>query len=46
MAAQPDWPPQAIWVGAAIAGAGYAAADMIPWSMLGEVVDEDGRLAA
>ena len=30
-----------IFLGAAIGGIGYAAADMIPWSMLGEVVDED-----
>ncbi len=39
--AQPDWPRWWIFVGAAIGGVGYAAADMIPWSMLGEVVDED-----
>ncbi len=39
--AQPEWPRLAIFVGAALAGVGYAAADMIPWSMLGEVVDED-----
>jgi Na+/melibiose symporter-like transporter len=39
--ATPDWPRAAVFAGAAIAGAGYAAADMIPWSMLGEVVDED-----
>ena len=41
LAAQPDWPRLAIFVGAALAGVGYAAADMMPWSMLGEVVDED-----
>lgn len=40
-AAQPDWPRAWIFLGAAIGGVGYAAADMIPWSMLGEVVDED-----
>lgn len=39
--AQPDWPRAAILAGALIGGVGYAAADMIPWSMLGEVVDED-----
>jgi sugar (glycoside-pentoside-hexuronide) transporter len=39
--AQPDWPRWWIFVGAAIGGVGYAAADMIPWSMLGDVVDED-----
>jgi sugar (glycoside-pentoside-hexuronide) transporter len=41
LAATPDWPRLWIFVGAAIGGIGYAAADMIPWSMLGEVVDED-----
>ena len=41
LAAQPDWPRAWIFLGAAIGGVGYAAADMIPWSMLGEVVDED-----
>ncbi|MDX1649465.1 MAG: glycoside-pentoside-hexuronide (GPH):cation symporter [Myxococcota bacterium] len=41
MLAQPEWPRVAIFFGAALAGVGYAAADMIPWSMLGEVVDED-----
>lgn len=41
LAATPDWPSLWIYVGAAIGGVGYAAADMIPWSMLGEVVDED-----
>ena len=40
-AATPDWPRAWIFLGAAIGGVGYAAADMIPWSMLGEVVDED-----
>ncbi len=39
--ATPEWPRWLVFVGAAIGGAGYAAADMIPWSMLGEVVDED-----
>jgi sugar (glycoside-pentoside-hexuronide) transporter len=41
LAATPEWPRAWIFVGAAIGGVGYAAADMIPWSMLGEVVDED-----
>jgi sugar (glycoside-pentoside-hexuronide) transporter len=41
LAATPDWPRGWIFVGAAIGGIGYAAADVIPWSMLGEVVDED-----
>ena len=39
--AQPEWPRWWIFLGAAIGGVGYAAADMIPWSMLGDVVDED-----
>ena len=38
---QPEWPRAWIFIGAAVAGLGYAAADMIPWSMLGDVVDED-----
>jgi GPH family glycoside/pentoside/hexuronide:cation symporter len=44
LALQPDWPRATVFVAAALAGAGYAAADMIPWSMLGEVVDEDELL--
>ncbi|MBW2244568.1 MAG: MFS transporter [Deltaproteobacteria bacterium] len=39
--AQPDWPSWVVFLGAGIGGVGYAAADMIPWSMLGEVIDED-----
>jgi sugar (glycoside-pentoside-hexuronide) transporter len=39
--ATPDWPRIAIFVGAVIAGVGYAVADVMPWSMLGDVVDED-----
>ncbi len=39
--ATPEWPAWVVFVGAAFGGVGYAAADMIPWSMLGEVVDED-----
>ena len=42
--AEPDWPRWWIFLGAAIGGVGYAAADMIPWSMLGDVVDEDELL--
>jgi sugar (glycoside-pentoside-hexuronide) transporter len=44
LAATPEWQRLWIFVGAAIGGVGYAAADMIPWSMLGEVVDEDELL--
>lgn len=39
--AQPEWPSWVVYLGAALGGVGYAAADLIPWSMLGEVVDED-----
>ncbi len=39
--ATPEWPREWIFVGCAIGGLGYAAADVAPWSMLGEVVDED-----
>jgi Na+/melibiose symporter-like transporter len=41
LAVDPGWPLAGLLLVAALAGAGYAAADMIPWSMLGEVVDED-----
>jgi sugar (glycoside-pentoside-hexuronide) transporter len=41
LAVDPAWPRWSLVFVAALAGAGYAAADMIPWSMLGEVVDED-----
>lgn len=37
----PGWPRWLVFAVAAFAGVGYAAADMIPWSMLAEVVDED-----
>lgn len=38
---QPDWPRWLV-IGAAVSGAiGYAVMDLMPWSMLGEVVDED-----
>lgn len=39
--AGPDWPRALILLLPVLAGAGYAVADMMPWSMLGEVVDED-----
>ena len=38
---EPDWPR---WVGLAaivVAGFGFAAVDMMPWSMVGDVIDED-----
>ncbi len=38
---EPDWPRWLV-IGAAVSGAvGYAVMDLMPWSMLGEVVDED-----
>ncbi len=39
--ATPEWPRLAIFALAAAAAVGYAAADVMPWSMLGDVVDED-----
>lgn len=39
--AQPEWPRWSIFVFAALMGVGYAVVDMMPWSMLGEVIDED-----
>jgi GPH family glycoside/pentoside/hexuronide:cation symporter len=37
----PDW-PRWLAIGIAVSGAiGYAVMDLMPWSMLGEVVDED-----
>lgn len=39
--AQPDWPRIAFFVFAPLAATGYAIVDLMPWSMLGEVVDED-----
>lgn len=38
---QPEW-PFAVTLGATVlAGIGYSAADMIPWSMVADVADED-----
>ena len=39
--AQPDWPRWLLLVFAPVMGIGYAAMDLIPWAMVGEVVDED-----
>jgi sugar (glycoside-pentoside-hexuronide) transporter len=38
---EPDWPRWAMFVTPALAAIGYAVADMMPWAMLGEVIDED-----
>jgi sugar (glycoside-pentoside-hexuronide) transporter len=39
--AQPDWPRWTMFVIAGLLGIGYAVADLMPWAMLGEVIDED-----
>jgi sugar (glycoside-pentoside-hexuronide) transporter len=39
--AAPTWPRWTIFAVAAAAGIGYAMADLMPWSMLGDVIDED-----
>lgn len=38
---QPEWPFAVTLVATAFAGAGYSAADMIPWSMVADIADED-----
>jgi sugar (glycoside-pentoside-hexuronide) transporter len=42
---QPEWPFALTVVFTMIAGAGYAAADMLPWSMVADVADEDEILS-
>jgi GPH family glycoside/pentoside/hexuronide:cation symporter len=37
----PEWPRWLVFVSAGLAGIGYAVADLMPWSMVGEVIDED-----
>jgi GPH family glycoside/pentoside/hexuronide:cation symporter len=37
----PAWPRWTMFVVAALAAIGYAVADLMPWSMLGDVIDED-----
>jgi len=39
--AQPEWPRWVVIGFAGVIGFGYAAADLMPWSMVGDVVDED-----
>jgi sugar (glycoside-pentoside-hexuronide) transporter len=38
---QPEWPLVVTLVATGFAGIGYSAADMIPWSMVADVADED-----
>lgn len=38
---QPDWPQWFLFVHAPLMGFGFAAAEFLPWSMVGDVVDED-----
>jgi sugar (glycoside-pentoside-hexuronide) transporter len=38
---QPDWPRWVLMVFAPVVAAGYAAVDLMPWAMLGEIADED-----
>jgi sugar (glycoside-pentoside-hexuronide) transporter len=37
----PEWPSWVMFAVAAATGVGYAAVDLMPWSMLGDVVDAD-----
>lgn len=37
----PSWPSWSMWALAAIVGTGFAAGDLMPWAMLGDVIDED-----
>lgn len=41
LAANPDWPRWLVLALACWAGLAYAAIEVMPWSMLGDVVDED-----
>jgi len=41
LATQPDWPRWLVFSFAPLIACGYAVVDLMPWSMLGEVVDED-----
>ena len=39
--ATPEWSVATLAAMAALTGIGYAAVDLMPWAMLGEVIDED-----
>jgi sugar (glycoside-pentoside-hexuronide) transporter len=41
LAAQPEWPRSLVFAFAPLIAFGYAVVDMMPWAMIGEIVDED-----
>jgi GPH family glycoside/pentoside/hexuronide:cation symporter len=38
---EPSWPRGVVFAIAGLMGIGYAVVDLMPWAMLGEVIDED-----
>ena len=38
---QPDWPAWVLYAYVPVVGLGFAVVDLMPWAMLGEVIDED-----
>jgi sugar (glycoside-pentoside-hexuronide) transporter len=44
-AVQPDWPRWMVLAYVPLVGFGFAVVDVMPWSMLGEVIDEDDLLS-
>jgi sugar (glycoside-pentoside-hexuronide) transporter len=38
---EPDWPRWLLFLWLPVVALGYAVVDLMPWSMLGEVIDED-----
>ncbi len=38
---QPSWPSWVVFLSVPLIGVGFAAVDLMPWAMLGEVIDED-----
>ena len=40
-AIQPDWPRWIVFSAAATAAVGFTVCDLMPWAMLGDVIDED-----
>lgn len=41
LAVQPDWPRWLLFLLPPLMGLGYGVVDVMPWAMLGEVIDED-----